>query len=92
MLPVNNNLRRFDQFQIDLEKKILWLENSPVELPVKAVEILCLLIERRGDVVSKDELLAGIWTDSFVEEGVLTQKYLFTQKIIFEVWGTKKPH
>lgn len=76
-----NNLRRFENYEIDLEKKILWFENSPVELPVKAVELLCVLIESGGEVVKKDELLNKIWNDSFVEEGVLPQNVYLLRKL-----------
>ena len=80
----DNNLRRFENYELDLEKKILWFENAPVELPVKAVELLCVLIEGGGKVVAKDELLDKIWNDSFVEEGVLPQNVYLLRKFFKE--------
>lgn len=38
----------------------------------KAIEILCLLIESDGRVVSKDEIISRVWPDSFVEEANLS--------------------
>ncbi len=38
----------------------------------KAIEILCLLIESGGRVVSKDEIISKVWADSFVEEANLS--------------------
>ena len=67
------HLREFDKFQIDLEKKVLWQGGEPVHLPPKAVELLCVLVENKGEVVTKDELLNKVWQDSFVEESVLAQ-------------------
>jgi DNA-binding winged helix-turn-helix (wHTH) protein/TolB-like protein/Tfp pilus assembly protein PilF len=67
------HLREFDRFQIDLEKKVLWHLDEPVHLPSKAVELLCVLVENKGEVVTKDELLNKVWQDSFVEESVLAQ-------------------
>jgi len=67
------HLVAFEDFRIDLDKKVLWHAEEPVHLPSKAVELLCELIERRGQVVTKEELLDRVWQDSFVEEGVLTQ-------------------
>ena len=68
-----SHLREFDRFRLDLEKKVLWSEGEPVHLPAKAVELLCVLIENRDEIVTKDELLRKVWHDSFVEESVLAQ-------------------
>jgi DNA-binding winged helix-turn-helix (wHTH) protein/TolB-like protein/Flp pilus assembly protein TadD len=76
-----NNLRQFEQYDIDLDKKVLWYQNSPVELPIKAVELLCALIESEGEIVGKDELLDRVWHDSFVEESVLSQNVYLLRKI-----------
>jgi Tol biopolymer transport system component/DNA-binding winged helix-turn-helix (wHTH) protein len=79
-----NSLRRFGQYEIDLEMKILWVNGTLADLPVKAVELLCVLIESDGRVVSKDELLDAVWRDSFVEEGVLPQNVYLLRKIFKE--------
>ena len=84
-----NNLRRFDQYRIDLDRKILWINDSPAELPTKAVELLCVLIENEGSVISKGELLDRVWQDSFVEEGVLPQNVYLLRKI-FKLHGTSE--
>lgn len=44
-------------------------ENVP--LPPRAFDLLLLLIERRGELVPKEELLARIWPDIHVEESSL---------------------
>ncbi|HTH38167.1 MAG TPA: tetratricopeptide repeat protein [Pyrinomonadaceae bacterium] len=73
MFNAHSNLREFDNFLVDVDKKVLWHANEPVALPVKAVEVLCELVERPGEIVTKDELLERVWHDSFVEENVLAQ-------------------
>src|SRR5262245_50424952 len=74
MTPFNSRqLCQFDRFRLDLAKKVLWDDDELVHLPPKAVELLCELIEKRGEVVTKDELLSRVWPDAYVEEGVLTQ-------------------
>ena len=84
MTSKDNNLQRFERYGIDLEKKVLWYENAPVELPIKAVELLCVLIENSGEIVSREELLDSIWRDSFVEESVLTQNVYLLRKVFKE--------
>ncbi|MEQ1924107.1 MAG: winged helix-turn-helix domain-containing protein, partial [Pyrinomonadaceae bacterium] len=73
MSSARNNLHQAARFEIDLAKRFLWVDGRPAELPVKAVELLCVLVEKSGEVASKEELLDRVWTYSFVEEGVLPQ-------------------
>ncbi len=80
----DNNLRRFERYDIDLKKKVLWYENDLVELPVKAVERLCVLVENEGEVVAKEELLDRIWPDAVVEESVLPQNVYLLRKVFKE--------
>ncbi|QYO66160.1 winged helix-turn-helix domain-containing protein [Leptolyngbya sp. 7M] len=83
----DNNLRRFDRYAIDLERKILWADGVIVDLPVKSVELLCVLVERAGNVVTKNELLDQVWQDAFVEEGVLPQNVYLLRKT-FKQYGS----
>src|SRR5688572_7120589 len=67
-----NHLHRFGKCTLDSEKKVLWCDEQPVALPLKAVELLILLVEKRGEVATKDEIWRGVWQDAFVEETNLT--------------------
>jgi DNA-binding winged helix-turn-helix (wHTH) protein/TolB-like protein len=82
MHNASRHLREFDEFRLDLEKKVLWHSDEPVALPAKAVEVLCELVEKRGEVVTKDELLDHVWPDSFVEESVLSQNIHHLRKAL----------
>lgn len=46
-------------------------EGDPVSLSPKALDVLLVLVESRGDVVSKDALLEKVWPDQIIEEGNL---------------------
>ena len=76
----SNQICEFDRFRLDLGKKVLWDKDQLVQLPPKAVEILCELVENRGEVVTRDELLERVWPDTFVEENVLTQNIHYLRK------------
>ena len=84
----NNSLKAFDNFVVDTNKKVLWCENAPVRLPLKAIEMLCILIEHNGEVVSKEDLLDRVWQDSFVEEGILSQNVYRLRKA-FKKYGNE---
>ena len=57
----------FGTFRL-LSKQFLLLEgDKPVALGSRALEILIALLERRGELISKQELVARVWPDIFVE-------------------------
>ncbi|MBX7170399.1 MAG: winged helix-turn-helix domain-containing protein [Pyrinomonadaceae bacterium] len=68
-----NNLYEFGSFRLNPETNTLWRENELVQLSAKAAELLRLIVEKQGEVVSKDEIFSKVWAETFVEEGVLTQ-------------------
>jgi DNA-binding winged helix-turn-helix (wHTH) protein/Tfp pilus assembly protein PilF len=66
-------LWEFDCYRVDCERRLLLRGEEPVQLPAKALDILLVLVQRRGEVVTKDELMKAVWPDAFVEEGNLSQ-------------------
>lgn len=66
----------FDEFQLDVAKLMLYRDGDEISLPPKAVETLAVLVENQGEILSKDELMDRVWTDSIVEESNLSQ-YLY---------------
>ncbi len=59
---------KFKSFRLDVGERQLFNETEAVALTPKAFDVLVALVERRGHLVEKDELLKLIWADSFVEE------------------------
>jgi DNA-binding winged helix-turn-helix (wHTH) protein len=56
-----------------LPTQFLLLEgDKPVPLGSRALEILIVLLERPGELVSKQELMARVWPNIFVEPANLT--------------------
>ncbi|MDQ4122427.1 MAG: winged helix-turn-helix domain-containing protein [Acidobacteriota bacterium] len=79
-------LREFGRCRLDLEKKFLWHDDKPVRLPLKAIELLCILVENGGAVVTKDEIWKSVWQNSFVEETNLTH-YIYLLRKTFKDLG-----
>ena len=52
------------------ERRVL-KDGKYLELTTKTFDVLQLLIENGGEVVTKDEILGKVWIGSFVEEGNL---------------------
>jgi Tol biopolymer transport system component/DNA-binding winged helix-turn-helix (wHTH) protein len=57
----------------DCRKRLLWKNGAVVPLTPKAFEILTALIDARGRVVDKDELLLQVWGDVAVEDATLAR-------------------
>ncbi len=66
-------LWEFDCYRVDSERRLLFRGEDLVQLPAKALDALVVLIQHRGEVVTKDELMKAVWPDAFVEEGNLSQ-------------------
>jgi TolB-like protein/DNA-binding winged helix-turn-helix (wHTH) protein/Flp pilus assembly protein TadD len=84
MSSLTSNLYAFGQFQVDEQNRALHRGGEPIALTPKAFEVLLLLIQHSGEVVSKDELMQTIWGDSFVEESNLTQTVFMLRKALGE--------
>ena len=61
----------FDEFALDVGERRLLRGAETVRLSPKAYDVLVLLVRQSGRLVTKDELLAQVWPESFVEEGIL---------------------
>lgn len=61
----------FGTFLLIPERQALTRNGAPVRLGGRALDILTVLVNRPGELVSKRELLARVWPDTVVEEGSL---------------------
>jgi DNA-binding winged helix-turn-helix (wHTH) protein len=74
----------FGPFRIDPGQKLLMREGKVVPVTPKVFETLIVLIEKRGQVVQKEELMNRLWPDTFVEEGNLTYNISTLRKALGE--------
>jgi DNA-binding winged helix-turn-helix (wHTH) protein len=72
----------FGPFRL-LPAKFLLLEgDKPVPLGSRALEILAVLLERPGELVSKQELMRRVWPNTFVEPANLTVHISLLRRIL----------
>jgi DNA-binding winged helix-turn-helix (wHTH) protein/cytochrome c-type biogenesis protein CcmH/NrfG len=70
-MATNSEVFHFDEFTLDVRERRLMRGTEAVRLPPKAYDVLVALVQQRGRLVTKDELLKRLWPKSFVEEGSL---------------------
>src|SRR5215203_2331792 len=81
---------RFDGFTLDVERRLLTDDSrSVVDITPKAAEILCLLVENAGQLVTKEEVIKRVWADSFVEEANLSHHIFRLRKALGETEDRK---
>jgi TolB-like protein/DNA-binding winged helix-turn-helix (wHTH) protein/thioredoxin-like negative regulator of GroEL len=84
MSSLTSNLYEFDEFRLDAQSRVLRRAGTAVPLTPKAFDVLLLLIQSAGKIVTKEELLKAVWPDSFVEESNLTQTIFMVRKALDE--------
>src|ERR1700694_5698546 len=72
-------MTQFHPFRLDAVNQCLWRrrdsgDDERIMLPPKAYGVLRCLIERAGRLVTQDELLDAVWTDTHIQpEGLKSQ-------------------
>jgi len=61
----------FGPFRLVPRRQLLLLEGRPVKLGGRAFELLQVLVQRCGDLVSKNELMAAAWPGTFLHDSNL---------------------
>jgi Tol biopolymer transport system component/DNA-binding winged helix-turn-helix (wHTH) protein len=61
----------FGEFLLDVKEKVLLRNGERLSINPKTFQLLVTLIENRGHLVEKDQLMKSLWADSFVEEANL---------------------
>jgi len=82
----NNNVTatsyRFGSFELQPQQRRLVAAGKAVEVGPRAFDVLVLLVERAGELVTKDELFARAWPGLVVEENNLAQQVLALRRIL----------
>jgi DNA-binding winged helix-turn-helix (wHTH) protein len=70
VVPVQRELS-FDRFRLLPRQRLLLEGSNPVRLGSRALDLLVVLAERSGEPISKSELIATVWPDTFVDDANL---------------------
>lgn len=72
MAERDDHIYEFGAFRLQTEDGTLWRGQERVAVTQKAIEMLTLLLENQGRVVTRDEIIERLWPDTFVDENNLS--------------------
>jgi TolB-like protein/DNA-binding winged helix-turn-helix (wHTH) protein/Tfp pilus assembly protein PilF len=68
-------MKSFKAFRLDTVNHFLWRNGDRVPLAPKGFDVLAYLVEHAGRVVTPDEILEALWSETYVNPEVL-RKYI----------------
>lgn len=83
------NLLRFGSFELDISKRRLSTSGNALHLGGRAFDILVALVTRPGQIISKQELIDAVWSDTTVDEGALRVHLVSLRKLLGDTDGAR---
>ncbi|WP_164661991.1 winged helix-turn-helix domain-containing protein, partial [Pseudomonas viridiflava] len=68
MNELSDQAVHFGPYRIHPRERLVLEAGRPLRLGRRAMDILLILLAHAGEVVSKQQLMAGVWPDSVVED------------------------
>src|SRR6476660_6205435 len=69
-------MKVFQPFRLDAVNRCLWRADERLPLTPKAFDVLSYLVEHRTRLVTQDEILEAVWTDTHVNPEVVKKAVL----------------
>src|SRR5260221_6129509 len=73
---------RFGRFELQPDKRRLLTSGAPVDVGSRAFDLLVVLVERDGNLVTRDGLLERVWPKVVVEDNTLQAQVSALRKIL----------
>ena len=78
---------RFDNFLLDKQALTLCQlhadgHTTPIQIGSRALQVLCLLVDRRGEIVSQSEIMDVVWANVAVEQNNLTVQVSALRRVL----------
>jgi TolB-like protein/Tfp pilus assembly protein PilF len=90
MERVSNIASSISTLRLDVGNESLWWGDQQIPLTPRAFAVLRYLVEHRGEVVSRKELLEAGWPDAYVGEGQVRQFIWQLRRILHDDSATPR--
>jgi TolB-like protein/DNA-binding winged helix-turn-helix (wHTH) protein/tetratricopeptide (TPR) repeat protein len=75
-------VKLFKTFRLDTANHLLWRDGDRVPIAPKTYDVLTYLVEHAGQLVTQDEILEALWSETYVNPEVLRKYILEVRKIL----------
>src|SRR5215831_293857 len=75
-------MKRFESFRLDPASHCLWRGDVRVPIAPKAFDMLRLLVEHAGRLLTPDEILDALWPNAYVNPEVVKKYILSIRKAL----------
>src|SRR6266403_2835122 len=75
-------MKYFQSFRLDTMNHCLWSGEKRVRIPPKAFDVLRYLVENPERLVTQDELLEALWSETYVNPEILRKYILDIRRIL----------
>jgi DNA-binding winged helix-turn-helix (wHTH) protein len=66
------------------DRRLVFIDGAPVELGYRAMDVLLILVEANGALVTKDELMKRVWPTTIVTDNNLRVQICGIRKVMIE--------
>src|SRR5215472_15295727 len=85
--PSSNDVAQFEGFRLDRGRGTLFRKDesgafAPLPIGSRALDILGLLVERPGELVSRTEIFSRIWPDTAVEDSNINVQIAALRRVL----------
>ncbi len=84
MRDENNRFYGFGEFRVDARRRILLKNGETIPLTPRNFDLLLVMIENEGEILTHDDLLNKVWEGTFVEQANLKNAVSVLRKILGE--------
>jgi len=81
---ISTKIYEFSGFRLEEAQQRLLFNGQPVSLKPKILDLLRYLIQSRGQLIAKDDLMREVWPDTIVEENNITVSMSILRKTLGE--------
>lgn len=81
---IEKRVYQFGNFRLDTVERVIESGGRPLSIAPKALDLLIVLIENRGRIVEKEDLIRKVWPDTFVEDNNLAFNISVLRKLFGE--------
>src|SRR5688572_12335155 len=81
---IDSKVYEFSGFRLEKAQRRLLYQGKPIQLKPKILDLLLFLVETRGQLIEKEDLMREIWHDAVVEDNNITVSISHLRKILRE--------